>query len=146
MELITVRYALDISLPEEKQHIVAWFRSILISKGTHAFPNSIDPNLDLSEERTLSSIITVVELSDYYSSKEPNQRPYMSHVVYVLSSLAGVWKPTKCTDPQDSDEINYRMTLAEMMKRWNVVEGMSSLGNWNSTLGTNDDIKTTITN
>ncbi|XP_075486378.1 receptor-like kinase TMK2 [Primulina tabacum] len=99
MELITVRYALDISLTREKQHIVAWFRSMLISRGTYAFPNAIDPNLDLSEEKTLSSIITVLELVDYCSSRVPNQRHCMSHVVYVLLSLAGVWKPTKCADP-----------------------------------------------
>lgn len=143
MELITGRKAIDESLPDENQHLVAWFRRMLINKDT--FPKAIDPNLDLSKE-TLSSIITVAELAGHCSSREPYQRPDMSHVVNVLSSLAELWKPTEPTDPEDIYGINYEMTLPQALEKWQALEGMSSLDDLYCRLGTNDNTETSIPN
>ncbi|XP_073142751.1 receptor protein kinase TMK1-like [Henckelia pumila] len=143
MELITGRKAIDETLPDENQHLVAWFRRMLINKDT--FSKAIDPHLDLNKE-TLSSIITVAELAGHCSSREPYQRPDMGHVVNVLSSLAELWKPTEPADPEDVYGIDYDMTLPQALKKWQAFEGMSYLDDPYSQLGTNDNTGTSIPN
>ncbi|KAA8532433.1 hypothetical protein F0562_032466 [Nyssa sinensis] len=90
MELITGRKAIDETQPEESVHLVAWYRRMHVNKDT--FQKAIDPTIDLDEE-TLASVSTVAELAGHCCSREPYQRPDMSHAVNVLSSLAELWKP-----------------------------------------------------
>ncbi|XP_073065817.1 receptor protein kinase TMK1-like [Primulina eburnea] len=141
MELITGRKALDESYPDDSQHLVPWFRRMLINKDT--FRKSIDPTIDLSEE-TLSSISTVAELAGHCSSREPHQRPDMSHSVNVLSSLAELWKPSEPADPDDVYGIDYDMTLPQAVKKWQALEGTNSMDGSSSYFGSNDNTQTSI--
>ncbi|XP_073142875.1 receptor protein kinase TMK1-like [Henckelia pumila] len=140
MELITGRKALDESYPDDSQHLVPWFRRMLINKEN--FQKSIDSTIDLDEE-TLSSINTVAELAGHCSSREPHQRPDMSHSVNVLSSLAELWKPSEPADPDDVYGIDYDMTLPQAVKKWQALEGTSSIDG-SSYLGSNDNTQTSI--
>ncbi|KZV46409.1 hypothetical protein F511_23615 [Dorcoceras hygrometricum] len=141
MELITGRKALDESFPDDSQHLVPWFRRMLINKDS--FRKSIDPTIDLDEE-TLSSISTVAELAGHCSAREPQQRPDMSHSVNVLSSLAELWKPSEPADPDDLYGIDYDMTLPQAVKKWQALEGMTSIDGSSSYLGSNDNTQTSI--
>ncbi|XP_022865229.1 receptor protein kinase TMK1-like [Olea europaea var. sylvestris] len=124
MEMITGRKALDETVPDDRQHLVPWFRRALLDKDH--FRKAIDPTLDLDEE-TLASINTVAELAGYCCSREPYQRPDMGHAVNVLSSLAELWKPTEPTDPEDIYGIDYDMSLPQAVKKWQALEGMSGM-------------------
>ncbi|XP_073286215.1 receptor protein kinase TMK1-like [Primulina huaijiensis] len=141
MELITGRKALDESFPDDSQHLVPWFRRMLINRDT--FRKSIDPTIDLDEE-TLSSISTVAELAGHCSAREPHQRPDMSHSVNVLSTLAELWKPSEPADPDDAYGIDYDMTLPQAVKKWQALEGMSSIDGSSSYLGSNENTQTSI--
>ncbi|XP_003631009.2 receptor protein kinase TMK1 [Medicago truncatula] len=123
MEIITGRKALDGSQPEENIHLVTWFCRMLLNKDS--FQSMIDRTIEVDEE-TYASINTVAELAGHCSAREPYQRPDMSHVVNVLSSLVEVWKPTK-QDVDDIYGINFDMTLPEALKRWQAFEGSSTL-------------------
>lgn len=138
MELITGRKALDESLPEESAHLVPWFRRMQISKD---FQKAIDPMIDLNEE-TLASVNTVAELAGHCCAREPHQRPDMSHAVNVLSSLAELWKPSE-PDPDDIYGIDYEMTLPQAVKKWQALEGMSSMDN-TSFVGSSENTQTSI--
>ncbi|CAI9761949.1 unnamed protein product [Fraxinus pennsylvanica] len=124
MEMITGSKALDETLPDDRQHLVPWFRRVLLDKDN--FRKAIDPTLDLHEE-TLASINTVAELAGHCCAREPYQRPDMGHAVNVLSSLAELWKPTEPTDPDDVYGIDYDMTLPQAVKKWQALEGMSGM-------------------
>ena len=123
MEIITGRKALDDSQPEENIHLVTWFRRMLSNK--ELLPTVIDSAIEVDNE-TLSSIITVAELAGHCTAREPYQRPDMSHVVNVLSSLVEVWKPTK-QDVDDVYGINFDMSLPEALQKWQAFEGRSTL-------------------
>lgn len=138
MELITGRKALDESQPEESAHLVPWFRRMQISKEFH---RAIDPTIDLDEE-TLASMNTVAELAGHCCAREPHQRPDMSHAVNVLSSLAELWKPSE-PDPDDIYGIDYEMTLPQAVKKWQALEGMSSVDN-TSFFGSSENTQTSI--
>ncbi|XP_027184593.1 receptor protein kinase TMK1-like [Coffea eugenioides] len=138
MELITGRKALDESQPEESAHLVPWFRRMQISKD---FQKAIDPMIDLNEE-TLSSVNTVAELAGHCCAREPHQRPDMGHAVNVLSSLAELWKPSE-PDPDDIYGIDYEMTLPQAVKKWQALEGMSSMDN-TSFIGSSENTQTSI--
>ncbi|KAL3652615.1 hypothetical protein CASFOL_002296 [Castilleja foliolosa] len=107
MQMITGRQALDQNLPDDdQQHLVRWFRRMLINKDT--FRKAIDPTLDLNEE-TYASIGIMAELAGHCTAVEPYQRPDMRHVVNVLSSLA---------NPDNVHGIDYGMTtLPKAVKR-----------------------------
>ncbi|KAB2620097.1 receptor protein kinase TMK1 [Pyrus ussuriensis x Pyrus communis] len=124
MELITGRKAIDESQPEERLHLVTWFRRMLINKD--ALRKVIDPTIDLNEE-TLSSISTVAELAGHCSAREPYQRPDMGHAVNVLSSLVEQWKPSELEDSDDMHGIDLEMTLPQALKKWRAFEGNSNL-------------------
>lgn len=143
MEMITGRKALDESFPDDSQHLVPWFRRMLINKET--FREAIDPTIDLTEE-TFASICTVGELAGHCSAREPYQRPDMGHVVNVLSSLAELWKPSEPTDPEDVYGIDYDMTLPQALKKWQALEGVSLIdGDASSSyMGSNDNTQTSI--
>lgn len=140
METITGRKALDENLPEESQHLVPWFRRMLLSKET--FHKAIDPDMDIDEE-TLASISTVAELAGHCSAREPYQRPDMGHAVNVLSSLAELWKPSEPADPDDIYGIDYDMTLPQAVKKWQALEGMSGIDS-SSVFGSNENTQTSI--
>ncbi|XP_051148687.1 receptor protein kinase TMK1-like [Andrographis paniculata] len=140
METITGRKALDETLPEESQHLVPWFRRVLVNKDT--FRKAIDPNMDVDEE-TLASISTVAELAGHCSAREPYQRPDMGHAVNILSSLAELWKPSEPADPEDAYGIDYDMTLPQAVKKWQALEGMSGVSG-SSYIGSSDNTQTSI--
>ncbi|XP_019437448.1 PREDICTED: receptor protein kinase TMK1-like [Lupinus angustifolius] len=125
MEMITGRKALDESRPEENFHLVTWFRRMLLKKDL--FPMIIDPTIAVDDE-TFASISTVAELAGHCTSREPYQRPDMSHAVRVLSPLVEVWEPTEPID--ETYGVNFEMTLPQALQRWEDHEGNST---WNST-------------
>ncbi|EPS64046.1 hypothetical protein M569_10735 [Genlisea aurea] len=144
MEMISGRKALDESLSEEVQHLVPWFRRMLINKET--LRKAIDPAIELDEE-TLASVTTVAELAGHCSAREPHQRPDMGHVVNVLSSLAEMWKPSEPADPDDVFGIDYEMTLPQALKKWQALEGASGGADASSSsydVGSSDNTQTSI--
>ncbi|XVF43451.1 hypothetical protein PTKIN_Ptkin02bG0041100 [Pterospermum kingtungense] len=140
MELITGRKALDETQPEESLHLVTWFRRMYINKDT--FRKSIDETIHLDEE-TLASISTVSELAGHCCAREPYQRPDMSHVVNVLSSLAELWKPTEA-DSDDIYGIDLELTLPQALKKWQAFEGNSNVDDSSSFMASTDTTQTSI--
>ncbi|KAK8522771.1 hypothetical protein V6N13_115724 [Hibiscus sabdariffa] len=140
MELISGRKALDETQPEESIHLVTWFRRMCMNKDT--FRKAIDTTIELDEE-TFASISTVSELAGHCSSREPYQRPDMSHVVNVLSSLAELWKPSE-PDSDDMYGIDLELTLPQALKKWQAFEGNSNLDDSSSFLGSTDTTQTSI--
>ncbi|KAF8117492.1 hypothetical protein N665_0009s0019 [Sinapis alba] len=148
MELITGRKALDETQPEDSVHLVTWFRRVAASKDKdeNAFKNAIDPNIKLDEE-TLASVEKVWELAGHCCAREPYQRPDMSHIVNVLSSLTVQWKPTE-VDPDDLYGIDYDLPLPQAVKKWQASEGLSQTGDdsgsSSSVYGSKDNTQTSI--
>ncbi|XP_021292730.1 receptor-like kinase TMK3 [Herrania umbratica] len=140
MELITGRKALDETQPEESLHLVTWFRRMHTNKDT--FRKAIDKTIQLDEE-TLASISTVSELAGHCCAREPYQRPDMSHVVNVLSSLAELWKPAE-PDSDDIYGIDLDLTLPQALKKWQAFEGNSNLDDSSSFLASTDTTQTSI--
>ncbi|XWS34349.1 hypothetical protein CRYUN_Cryun21dG0032000 [Craigia yunnanensis] len=140
MELISGRKALDETQPEESMHLVTWFRRMYINKDT--FRKAIDETIQIDEE-TLASISTVSELAGYCCAREPYQRPDMSHVVNVLSSLAELWKPAE-PDSDDIYGIDLELTLPQALKKWQAFEGNSNLDDSSSFLASTDTTQTSI--
>ncbi|KAK8615622.1 hypothetical protein V6N13_017207 [Hibiscus sabdariffa] len=123
MELISGRKALDETQPEESLHLVTWFRRILTRKHLQALAQS--------------------ELAGHCCAREPYQRPDMSHVVNVLSSLAELWKPA---EPNNNDiyGIDLELTLPQALKKWQAFEGNSNLDESSSFLASTDSTQTSI--
>ncbi|XP_022734003.1 receptor protein kinase TMK1-like [Durio zibethinus] len=140
MELISGRKALDETRPEESLHLVTWFRRMYVNKDT--FEKAIDETIQLDEE-TLASISTVSELAGHCCAREPHQRPDMSHVVNVLSSLAELWKPAEA-DSDDIYGIDLELTLPQVLKKWLAFEGNSNLDDSSSFLASTDTTQTSI--
>ncbi|PHT42333.1 Alpha-mannosidase [Capsicum baccatum] len=86
MELLSGWMALDEDRPNESQYLVAWniksSKEILIA--------TIDPALDVKQESTLDSIYTVAKLIGHCTTREPGQRPDMSHVVNMFATTSVV--------------------------------------------------------
>ncbi|KAI4317383.1 hypothetical protein L6164_025255 [Bauhinia variegata] len=125
MELITGRRALDDSMPDERSHLVSWFRRVLINKEN--IPKAIDQALDPDEE-TMESIYKVAELAGHCTAREPYQRPDMGHAVNVLVPLVEQWKPTN-HEEEESYGINLDMSLPQALRRWQANEGTSTMFN-----------------
>ncbi|KFK39671.1 hypothetical protein AALP_AA3G274200 [Arabis alpina] len=121
MEIITGRKALDDSLPDERSHLVTWFRRMLINKDN--IPKALDQTLEQDEE-TLESIYRVAELAGHCTAREPQQRPDMGHAVNVLGPLVEKWKPS-CQEEEESFGIDVNMSLPQALQRWQN-EGASS--------------------
>ncbi|PWA79011.1 hypothetical protein CTI12_AA166520 [Artemisia annua] len=121
MELITGRKALDETMPDERCHLVSWFRRVIITKEN--IVKSIDQTLDTENEDTLESIIKVAELAGHCTAREPFQRPDMCHAVNVLGPLVEQWKPSKHEEVEES--YSHRMSLPEVLQRWQAGEGSS---------------------
>lgn len=120
MELITGKKALDDSVPDERSHLVTWFRRVLINKEN--VPKTIDQTLNPDEE-TMLSIYKVAELAGHCTAREPYQRPDMGHAVNVLVPLVEQWKPSI-----DTDESGYgvELNLPRALQRWQNNEGTST--------------------
>lgn len=123
MEIITGRKSLDSSLPEDSSHLVTWFRPFL--QGRDKIKEAVDPVLrsDLNEE-SFESLWKVAELAGH-CTREANQRPDMSHVVTVLSSLVEQWKPGAAAD-EDSYRVDIGMSLSQVLQKWKLNEDSSS--------------------
>ncbi|XVF85562.1 hypothetical protein PTKIN_Ptkin17bG0127100 [Pterospermum kingtungense] len=140
MELISGRKALDETQPEDSMHLVTWFRRMLVNKDT--FRKAIDETIQLDEE-TFASVSKVSELAGHCCAREPYQRPDMSHVVNVLSSLAELWKPAE-PDSEDIYGIDLDLTLPQVLKKWQAFEGNSNLDDSSSFLASTDTTQTSI--
>ncbi|KAG6403505.1 hypothetical protein SASPL_135728 [Salvia splendens] len=117
MEIITGRKSLDSSLPDDSSHLVTWFPRFL--QGRDKIKEAVDPVLrsDLNEE-TFKSLWKVAELAGH-CTREANQRPDMSHVVTVLSSLVEQWKPAA---DEDSFRVDIGMSLSQVLQKWKLNE------------------------
>ncbi|XP_022734484.1 receptor-like kinase TMK4 [Durio zibethinus] len=123
MEIITGRKALDETLPDEKSHLVTWFRRVLINKGN--VPKVVDDTINFDDE-TMASIFKVAELAGHCTAREPYQRPDMGHAVNVLGPLVEQWKPTSQDDDENSG-IDLHMSLPQALQRWQADEGTSTI-------------------
>ncbi|XVE81233.1 hypothetical protein DITRI_Ditri15bG0046700 [Diplodiscus trichospermus] len=123
MEIITGRKALDETLPDEKSHLVTWFRRVLINKDN--IPKVVDETINCDEE-TMASIFKVAELAGHCTAREPYQRPDMGHAVNVLGPLVEQWKPTSQEDEGNSG-IDFQMSLPQALQRWQADEGTSTM-------------------
>lgn len=121
MEIITGRKALDDTLPDDRAHLVTWFRRVLINKEN--ILKAMDETLNPDEE-TLESIYRVAELAGHCTAREPHQRPDMGHAVNVLGPLVEQWKPTSHED-DESFGIDLHMSLPQALQRWQDNEGTS---------------------
>ncbi|KAK4492183.1 hypothetical protein RD792_002981 [Penstemon davidsonii] len=119
MEIITGRKALDDSLPDEKCHLVTWFRRILVQ--SNAIQDALDPTLGPStDEKTFQSILKVAELAGHCTAREPYQRPDMSHAVNVLSPLVEQWTPVP--DEDESFGLDFHLSLPQAVQKWKANE------------------------
>lgn len=125
MELISGRKALDDTMPDERSHLVTWFRRVLINKEN--IPKAIDEALNPDEE-TMDSIYKVTELAGHCTAREPHQRPDMGHAVNILGPLVEQWKPA-CHDEEDNCGIDLHMSLPQALQRWQANEGTSTMFN-----------------
>ncbi|XP_057783683.1 receptor-like kinase TMK4 [Salvia miltiorrhiza] len=123
MEILTGRKALDENMPDERSHLVTWFRRVLISKEN--LQKSIDQNLQPDDE-TYESICKVAELAGHCTAREPFQRPDMGHAVNVLGPLVEQWKPSR-TPEDEGDGVNLHMSLPQALQRWQADEGTSRM-------------------
>ncbi|XP_027336858.1 receptor-like kinase TMK4 [Abrus precatorius] len=125
MELITGRRALDDTVPDERSHLVSWFRRVLINKEN--IPKAIDQTLNPDEE-TMESIYKVAELAGHCTAREPYQRPDMGHAVNVLVPMVEQWKPTS-HEEEEAYGIDLHMSLPQALRRWQANEGTSTMFN-----------------
>lgn len=123
MEMLTGRKALDEKEPEERSHLVTWFRRVLINKDD--LLQVIDQTLQPDEE-TYASICKVAELAGHCTAREPFQRPDMGHSVNVLGPLVEQWKPSS-QEEDDGYSIDLHMSLPQALQRWQADEGTSTL-------------------
>ena len=125
MEIITGRKALDETMPDERSHLVTWFRRVLINKEN--LEKAIDQTLDPDQE-TLESITKAAELAGHCTAREPFQRPDMGHAVNVLGPLVEQWKPTS-HEEEESYGIDLHLSLPQALQRWQADEGTSTMFN-----------------
>ncbi|CAH9083385.1 unnamed protein product [Cuscuta epithymum] len=125
MEIITGRKALDETMPDERSHLVTWFRRVFINKDN--LRKAIDPNLDHEDEETYESICKVAELAGHCTAREPFQRPEMGHAVNVLGPLVEQWKPSRSGEDEGDGGIDLHMSLPQALQRWQADEGTSRM-------------------
>ncbi|KAL2469429.1 putative receptor protein kinase TMK1 [Abeliophyllum distichum] len=122
MEIITGRKALDETMPDERSHLVTWFRRVLIHKDS--LRKAIDLILDPDDE-TYESLCKVAELAGHCTAREPFQRPDMGHAVNVLGPLVEQWKPSR--QEEEEDGIDLHLSLPQALQRWQADEGTSRM-------------------
>ncbi|KAL3358891.1 hypothetical protein AABB24_015800 [Solanum stoloniferum] len=115
MEILTGRKALDESLPEDRSHLVAWFKKTVVNK--EKIVEVLDPTLLDPDEETYQSICKVAELAGHCAARESSQRPDMGHVVNVLAPLVEQWTPTAAAGG-DSFNIDFTMSLPQALQKW----------------------------
>ncbi|XP_061369164.1 receptor-like kinase TMK4 [Gastrolobium bilobum] len=125
MELITGRRALDNTLPNERSHLVSWFRGVRTNMEN--IPKAIDQILNPDEEN-MESIYKVAELAGHCTARKPYRRPDMWHAVHVLVPLVEQWKPTSHEEEEGSG-IDLHMSLPRALQRWQANEGTSTMFN-----------------
>ncbi|XP_073046693.1 receptor-like kinase TMK4 [Primulina eburnea] len=123
MEIITGRKALDERMPDDRSHLVTWFRRVLINKDN--LRKSIDPILEPDDE-TYDSICKAAELAGHCTAREPYQRPDMGHAVNILGPLVEQWRPSK-PEEEESFGIDLHMSLPQALQRWQDNEGTSRM-------------------
>lgn len=136
MEIVTGRKALDETVPDERSHLVTWFRRVLINK--ESIRKAIDQTLEPDDE-TFDSICKVAELAGHCTAREPFQRPDMGHAVNVLGPLVEQWKPSS---HEEEEGIDLHMSLPQALQRWQSDEGTSTMFNDLSYSGTHSSIPT----
>ncbi|KAK8682405.1 hypothetical protein V6N13_054793 [Hibiscus sabdariffa] len=124
MEIITGRQALDVTLPDEKSHLVTWFRRVLINKDN--IPKVVDETINCDDEETMEMIFKVAELAGHCTAREPYQRPDMGHAVNVLGPLVEQWKPSTQEDDGNSG-VDLHMSLPQFLQKWQADEGTSTM-------------------
>ncbi|RAL43401.1 hypothetical protein DM860_012542 [Cuscuta australis] len=128
MEMITGRKALDESLPEERVHLVPWFRRQLANR--EKLKAIIDPCLEPDKE-TFERMCRVADLAGYCTAREPHQRPDMNHAVNILSPMVEEWVPVSREDEDDDEEdsfgADFRLSLPQALQRWKASEDSSSV-------------------
>ncbi|KAE8712284.1 hypothetical protein F3Y22_tig00110258pilonHSYRG00084 [Hibiscus syriacus] len=124
MEIVTGRQALDVTLPDEKSHLVSWFRRVLINKEN--FLKMVDETISCDDEETMAMIFKVAELAGHCTAREPYQRPDMGHAVNVLGPLVEQWKPTTQVEDGNSG-IDLNMSLPQFLQKWQADEGTSTM-------------------
>ncbi|CAI0555891.1 unnamed protein product [Linum tenue] len=126
MEIVTGRKALDDDLPDERSHLVTWFRRLMINK--ESIPKAIDEALNPDDEETLGSILKVAELAGHCTAREPQQRPDMGHAVNILGPLVEQWKPSSQEEEEENcGGIDMHMSLPQFLQRWQADEGTSTM-------------------
>ncbi|KAK8585523.1 hypothetical protein V6N13_050501 [Hibiscus sabdariffa] len=124
MEIVTGRQALDVTLPDEKSHLVTWFRRVLINKDN--IPKVVDETINCDDEETMAMVFKVAELAGHCTAREPYQRPDMGHAVNVLGPLVEQWKPTTQEDDGNSGT-DLHMSLPQFLQKWQADEGTSTM-------------------
>ncbi|KAL3531066.1 hypothetical protein ACH5RR_010388 [Cinchona calisaya] len=119
MEIITGQKALDDAQPEERAHLVTWFRKVIVNKDE--IKTCLDPSLKPDEE-TFQSICKVAELAAHCTARDPHQRPVMGHAVNVLSPIVEQWMPSS-NDEEENFGIDLDMSLPQALQRWKASEG-----------------------
>lgn len=135
MEMITGRKALDDNLPDEKCHLVTWFRRIVLDK--EAIKSELDPILKQEvNDEMFQNLLKVAELAGHCTARESYQRPDMGHAVNVLSSLVEQWTPAPDKDDEDDNfGIDLPMSLPQVLQKWKCNKDsvtMSSTGLYNT--------------
>ncbi|KAG9446028.1 hypothetical protein H6P81_012156 [Aristolochia fimbriata] len=122
MELIAGRKVLDESQPDERTHLVTWFRRVMINKDNMV--KALDPTLNPDEE-TFASICKVAELAGHCTARDPFQRPDMGHAVNTLAPLVEQWRPTSPDHEDEETGSSFHMSLSQAVQRWRASEGTS---------------------
>lgn len=123
MEIITGRKALDETMPEEKSHLVTWFRRLLVNRDH--LRESVDRALQPDDE-TYDSICKVADLAGHCTTPDAQQRPDMGHAVNILRPLVEQWRPS--SEPEENDDgINLNISLPRALRMWQAEEGTSRL-------------------
>lgn len=122
MELLTGRRALDETQSEENMHLVTWFQRMM-NKNKNNFRSAVDYTMNVDDE-TYKTMSIVAELAGHCTSREPYQRPDMSHVVNVLAPLVEQWKPTRHhgDDEGCSSSEDVELSLPQALKQWQEFE------------------------
>lgn len=123
MEIITGRKALDETMPEEKSHLVTWFRRLLVNQDH--LRESVDRALQLDDE-TYESICKVAELAGHCTAPDAPHRPDMGHIVNILRPLVEQWRPS--SEPEENGGgIDLNISLPQTLRMWQAEEGTSRL-------------------
>lgn len=99
-------------------HLVTWFQRMM-NKNKNSFCSTVDHTINIDDE-THKTMSIVAELAGHCTSREPYQRPDMSHVVNVLAPLVEQWKPTRYHggDEACSSSEDMELSLPQALKQW----------------------------